>query len=167
MKQKSTQEIMLDKDIEVYERRLKGEIKRLRYDFWTDENMIKKILKYLLEKKLQYTDEQVLEVFSVKFIQKYKLWGVMVYFKGSPYSILDSVYPGKYKEWELKNVPMSTWNMDTAVKAMRWLIETKLKWKREDVCQKLCKRTFTDNGFYGLYIKKLYLGIITDYFYKK
>lgn len=136
--------------IEIYEKRLNGTLDRFPYCYWTDKNTIKVVVKYILEDKLNYSREEIADNFSIKFIMKYKLWGLMQYFRGSPYELLNFVYPGEYLQWELKNVPMNTWNLETAKEALRWLIEKKLKWNKDDVMEKYSKAVFLENGLNGL-----------------
>lgn len=136
-------------DIELYMQRLEDRIPFLPRGFWTSDS-IRQILKYLLEDYLKYDREQILENFSVAFIKKYKLESILKRFSGSPYNLLNHVYPAEYKPWELKNAPVNTWTIDTAIEATKWLLEEKLKWSREDILQNYCKKTFIENGLKGV-----------------
>lgn len=75
---------------------------------------------------------------------------LVIYFKGSPFSALNMVYPGRFKPWELKSTPLSYWNKNTAIKATRWLIEEKLKLTDEDLKNKLSQKLFEENNLLGM-----------------
>jgi hypothetical protein len=53
-----------------------------------------------------------------------------------------------YKEWEF--VKINSWNDDKVKEAVKWLIEEKLKWSHEDVCNGLTAQTFYDNYLGGM-----------------
>ena len=132
-------------DIELYMKRLNGEIRFMPRGFW-DEDTIRRIVIFLLERYLQYDRQQILDNFSITFIRKYKLEGIMKKFNHSPYELLNYIYPGEYKPWELSNAPVNTWTEETAVEALKWLIEEKLMWSREEVIKSYSKKTLIDNG---------------------
>lgn len=132
-------------EIELYMQRLEGKIACLPRGYWTSIT-IRQVIKYLLEDYLKYDREQITKNFSVAFLKKYKLEGIMKKFNGSPYNILNHVYPNEFKPWELSNAPVNTWDEETAIEAFKWLIEDKLKWTREDVVENYCKKTLIDNG---------------------
>lgn len=132
-------------EIELYRKRLNGEIRFMPRGFWSPV-AVRHVVRYLLEDYLKYDREQIVKNFSVAFLKQYKLEGIMKMFNSSPYNILNDVYPGEFKPWELSNAPVNTWTEETAVEALKWLIEEKLMWSREEVIKSYSKKTLIDNG---------------------
>ena len=50
---------------------------------------------------------------------------VQVY-NASPYKAINDLMPGKFKEWELNNVPLNFWSKHNCQKAIIWLITEKI-----------------------------------------
>ena len=48
------------------------------------------------------------------------------------------------------HVANNYWTIDKGIEATKYLIETKLKWNREDICNNYCKQIFIDNDLYGM-----------------
>lgn len=136
-------------DIELYLKRLNGEIPFLPRGFWSSIT-IRQVIKYLLEGYLKYDRDQIVQNFSVAFLKQYKLEGIMKRFNGSPYNILNHVYPNEFKPWELSNAPVNTWTIDTAIEATKWLFEEKLNWNEEEIKLYATRRCFISNGLAGL-----------------
>lgn len=150
MKESVSKELLKLDPKKVYEMRIRNEIYRFPYMFWTDKENIRKVLIYLLEEKLELTKEEIADVMCVDFIKENKLYGIMQYFNGSPYAILDFLYPNYYKKWELKNAPLNTWDDKTTKEAIRWLIEKKKRWNKQQVCKNFNKQLLRDTGLRGL-----------------
>jgi hypothetical protein len=56
-----------------------------------------------------------------------------------------------YKEWQF--IKINVWTDDKVIEAVKWLIEEKLKWSKEEVCKNLTAETFYDNDLGGLLSK--------------
>lgn len=56
-----------------------------------------------------------------------------------------------HKEWQF--IKINSWTDEKVVEAVKWLIEEKLKWSREEVCENLTADTFYDNDLGGLLSK--------------
>lgn len=121
--------------------------------FWTEENAIKAV-KWLIEEKLQWSDDDIKRQISVKTFRDNGLDGLINNcFKSSPFKAIDAAYPGRFKEWELPRVPKNFWTEDTAAKAIRWLIEEKLKWSDGEIKSKFSYVVLEKHGFGPLYGK--------------
>ena len=118
--------------------------------YWTKERAVEATI-WLIEEKLKWSEDTLLENLSARIFIKNGLGGMLVgVFDCSPYAAIDNSYPGKYKPWQFANVPLSYWTKETAAEATKWLIEEKLKWSEEDVVKKLSRKTFYDNGLRGM-----------------
>ena len=127
------------------------EFKVVPVGYWSIEKGIE-ATKWLIEEKLKLTDEQLKEELSYKLFKDNGLAGMMdCVFNGSPYEAINNLYPGKYKAWEFKNVPVGYWrNKNNSSEATRWLIEEKLKLSDEDIKKYLSYKLFKDNGLVGM-----------------
>src|SRR5699024_8894918 len=76
--------------------------------------------------KEQLTDEQLLSVYGEKWLKKHKLISPCgMYWNGSPYAYLNTLYPNQFKEWQLSVVPKNFWTKQKALKILQWTIEEK------------------------------------------
>jgi len=132
---------------DVYEELLDGRRKKFPDGTWNHREEAIRVIKYLIEEKLKWSREDVCKYLSVDVFTKYKLRGLLnKCFNDSPYKALEATYPGVYKGWELQNAPIGFWNKENAVQAMKWLIEEKLKWSREEVCSRFNIKVLNENG---------------------
>ena len=136
--------------IEMYKEKLKGTRKNFVKGVWQRPDAIPnaiKVTKFLIEEKLKLTDEELKEQLSVNLFKDNKLFGMLeCCFNYSPYQVINTTYPNKFKEWEFKNVPNSFWNKERGIKVTKWLIEEKLKLTDEQLKEKLSIKLFTDNN---------------------
>lgn len=141
--------------INVYKMIIKRELKIFPAGFWsTEESMEKavKITKWVIEKKLRWSDEEIKMKFSLKTFKDNYLYGMLVScFNGSPYSALNYIYPNKFKAWELRSVPNNYWSIENGVEATKWLIEDILEWDEIQVKNNLSSRTFKDNNLSSMF----------------
>jgi hypothetical protein len=118
--------------------------------FWNKETSIKAI-KWLIEEKLQWNDEEIKIRLTYKVFESYNLAGMMIQlFNGSPFEAINLAYPNRFKPWELNMSPLKYWNIETAKDAMKWLMNDKLKWSKNEVKNKVNKRFFKDNNLGGM-----------------
>jgi hypothetical protein len=131
----------------VYPGRFKEwELSSVSLGFWTHENAAKAV-KWLIEEKLQWSEEDIKQQFSQKVFINNGLHGLLQeFFKSSPFKALDSTYPGRFNEWELLKVPYNFWTKENTVKAIKWLIEEKLKWPDEEIKRKMSGKVFEKYG---------------------
>ncbi|MCR8860354.1 DUF4046 domain-containing protein, partial [Bacillus pseudomycoides] len=93
--------------------------------FWTKEQGLE-ALRWTIEEKEELTTEQLLQVYSKKWLIKNKLERPSrVYWGSSPYAMLNDLYPGRFKEWELQETPLNFWTKEQGLEALRWTIEEK------------------------------------------
>ncbi len=109
---------------------------------------------WLIEEKLKWSDEEICDKLSYQVFRNNGLSGMVIdIFNGSPYETLNNAYPGKFKPWQLSMTPNNYWNKETAKEATVWLIEEKLKWSDEEICDKLSYQVFKDNGLAGMIVQ--------------
>ena len=135
--------------IEMYKELLKGTRKKFVNGTWQRPDAISnaiKVTKYLIEEKLKLTDEELKEQLSVNLFRDNSLCGMLrSCFDDSPYKVINTVYPNKFKEWEFKSVPMNFWIKEKGTEATKWLIEEKLKLTDEEIKEQLSTNLFKDN----------------------
>ena len=116
------------------------------HGFWNKETA-REATRWLIEEKLKWTDEDIIEKFSYYTFLDNGLIGMLEnVFCTSPYQALENAYPRRFKAWQLSCVVHNYWNKETGIEATKWLIEKKLKWSDEDICNNLCAKTFEKNG---------------------
>ncbi|WP_018767462.1 hypothetical protein [Bacillus sp. 105MF] len=95
--------------------------------FWTRETGLE-ALKWTIEEKEKLTDLHIRSIYSVNWLRKHGMrTPIEYYWNGSPYAMLNDLYPGKFKEWELNMAPLRFWTKEKALEALQWTIEEKEK----------------------------------------
>lgn len=140
--------------VEIYQYVLSEKyIKKFPKYFWEKLESLeyaREILKWLIEEKLGWTDEEIKKNYSAQLLKDNKLSGMFkTLFDNSSYSVINFIYPNKFKPWEFKHAPKNFWNQETMTKAIKWLIEDKLKLLDEQILEISCQ-TFIDHGLWGL-----------------
>jgi len=126
------------------------ELQSVPQDFWT-EHTVKEAITWLIEEKLEWHPNDVRENLGTMTFKENNLEHMLrQFFKFSPHAALEAAYPGEYLPWEIKHTPKNYWNTDTGVTATRWLIEEKLQWSRQQVCDHLDKHEFIKAGLGGM-----------------
>ncbi|MEK4620463.1 hypothetical protein NYE71_31175 [Bacillus sp. FSL K6-0273] len=111
------------------------DMKMAPINFWTKEKGLE-ALKWTIEEKEKLTDEQLLRVYGSKWLQEHKInTPCSKYWNGSPYAMLNELYPGRFKEWELENVPSNFWTKEKSIEVIKWNIESKEKLIKENLIQ--------------------------------
>ena len=109
------------------------------------------VTRTLIEEVLKWSDYKVMKNLNLNVFKRFKLGGmIQIVFNSSVYAALNNAYPGKYKPWQLRNVPIGYWNKTTEAEATRWLIEDRLKLDDNVSTKKLSKKVFLRNGLYGM-----------------
>lgn len=140
--------------VEIYKMVLERALFRFPKGFWVrpdaEKNAIE-VTQYLLENLLHLTNEQIKETLTNEFFRIHRLSGMLhVVFNHSTYKAINTVYPDKFKPWELRCVPQSYWTSERAIQATKWLVEEKLKYSKEDIKKYLTLNIFTKNGLGGM-----------------
>ena len=109
------------------------EVRSVTRNYWTLANGIM-ATKWLIEKKLKWTDEDIKEKISGNVFRENGLGGMLSQlFKSSYYNAINAIYPGRIKPWELSHPPQYYWSITTGIEATKWLIEEKLQWNDDDI----------------------------------
>ena len=117
--------------------------------YWKNKENIIKATKWFIEDKLKLSDDELKKQLSQNLFKDNGLSGLL-YLDGSLYEIINLVYPGKFQPWEFNIVPKGYWkNKENGLKAIKWLIEDKLKLKKDEL-DKITKQTFLENGLSGM-----------------
>jgi hypothetical protein len=120
-------------EIEIYEMVLNKSLSCFPPYFWTGKEGIdaaKILVKYLLEDKLKFNDEDIKNNITAKFFKKYKLGNMLdTIFGNSPFNAINSVYPNRFHEWDF--LCSKKWTKDSVSRAIKWLFEEKLCWDYE------------------------------------
>lgn len=130
------------------------ELPRVPQDFWNKENSIEAI-SWLFNEKLQWDKEEIKEKVTKQTFKENGLLGMLkLVYNCSPYHAIIELYPD-IKPWELQQSPRNFWNKETAIEAMSWLFNEKLKWDKFAVENYTTKKVFTNNNlgymFYNIY----------------
>ncbi|MDR5024114.1 DUF4046 domain-containing protein [Bacillus thuringiensis] len=96
-------------------------------NFWTKEKALE-VLQYVIEEKENLSRYELLDVYGQKWLSQQKLGSPLrVLWEGSPYAMINDLYPGVFKEWQFQMVPNKFWTKEKAREALRWTIEEKEK----------------------------------------
>ncbi|EEM80251.1 DUF4046 domain-containing protein [Bacillus thuringiensis] len=116
---------------QIYQEILDGKRRRFPPNTWSDDqdnNLARRVIKYLIENVLKWDEKKIISDWKEKLIIKYKLGGLLsVKYNGSPYAMINDVYPDYFKEWVFKMTPKNYWTKETALEALKWTIEEKEK----------------------------------------
>ncbi len=127
------------------------ELKYTTEKFWTRKKVIQ-VIRYIFKQK-QWTEEDIKNKTFLELLDRDK--SVLTQarlFKMSPFQVINIIYPNKFKSWELKKIkcPKNYWNVETGKQAVKWLIEEKLKWNKNDIEQNLNIAIFKEYGLYAM-----------------
>lgn len=140
--------------IRVYEKVLSGELKRFPKYTWELPNSLyyaQTITRYLFEKKLNWSIDDIKNQFETNVIIHYKIKGMLAALFTHIFELVDNAYPNKIHPWELTNPPSGFWKSDAnKKKALRWLFEEKLGGDLETIKKNLSTHTFAQYGLAGL-----------------
>lgn len=148
------------KPIEIYKQVLEGKLSRFPKGFWNNIGLAneKAITEYLIETVLEWDKSMVCKKLSQKTFRQNKLGGMLnCSFSSSPYKALDNACSGMYKPWELSHSPINTWDVDTAIEALVWVIEVKCKLNDKQVLEEYGYEFVCSNGLkaaYSLFINE-------------
>ncbi|OTZ79392.1 hypothetical protein BK768_07350 [Bacillus thuringiensis serovar tohokuensis] len=125
------------------------ELKMAPLHFWTKENGLN-ALKWTIEEKEQLDEKEILKVYSTKWLAKHKLTTpCRIFFKDSPYMMINSLYPGRFKEWQFQCVPKYFWTKKIAIEALLWTIEKKEQLNAGELLQKYSLRWIKEQNLYS------------------
>lgn len=102
--------------------------------YWTEQTM-KDALRWLYTEKYSYNEDFIKSSYCASFLKKE---GLNQLSHQPLFELLDYVFPGRFKPWELVRTPQSYWSDETKVEAVRWLYTEKYKWDRQYVLNTYC-----------------------------
>ncbi|KOS27240.1 hypothetical protein ADK18_15245, partial [Bacillus anthracis] len=80
--------------------------------FWTKEKALE-ALKWTVEEKEKLSSFELFQFYSVKWFAIHNFISPFVmYWNGSPYAMINSLYPNKFKEWEFSMTPNNFWTKE-------------------------------------------------------
>lgn len=143
--------------VDIYKEVLSGNRKKFPPHTWNPHlsgfDNSRRCLRYLIYEKLYLsTKSDILNCVTLEFLKTWKLIGAVTYvFNTSPFPYFAFSFPElNLKPWELKVVPKDTWNQDTVIQSVRWMISEQLKWNRCDILERLNYRTFSNYNLSSL-----------------
>ncbi len=108
------------------------EFRKVPPKFWeSKENQRSFVCWIANRKKIDITKKEGLRRITADIIQKNGGSKALIY-AGGLFELLDSVACGKYKKWEI--IKMTSWTEKDIIEATKWLIEEKLLFTPEQVC---------------------------------
>ena len=121
--------------------------KKVHNNFWLKKDNQKAFILWIAKKEgIKLKSKQDFLKITAQMINKYGGSKAMKN-AGGVYNLLDSVYPGRYKEWEITKV--NYWNKEKAIYAIKWLIEERLHLTKEQTCN-IKVQDFMDNDLDGM-----------------
>jgi hypothetical protein len=133
--------------IQTYLKVLSKERKTFPRSFWTKKTA-KTIIKYLIKKESPHPSE-----INYNWFRERKVFRAIITLGYNLYDILNKLFPGKYKPWEIKfNVKWkSKQGKKLAISATRDLFKRKLGLKKkEDIVEYATANLFQDYGLAGM-----------------
>lgn len=125
---------------------------------WEDKDNRILAMDWLINTKLKWTDEDIINKYNNKILIENKLEGLLLVVKGNAFLLLDEYMPNKFKESELKysNYSINYWkDKQNRIKAIKNMIENVLKWNEIQIKKDLSIKTFKENN----------LDILLEYYY--
>jgi hypothetical protein len=84
-------------------------------------------IKTLIEEELKIPLHEIPQIINHQFFEKSGLGGIFNVFNASPYEVINAVYPGQFKPWEFRHVPLNYWkNPENIKQVMDWFLFQKL-----------------------------------------
>ena len=131
------------------------ELKLNKKNLWSNDQICKQALKWLIEEKLKWSLEDIKEFLNSKTFIDNGLKGLLSKYKGSVYEILNKFYTIDINPWELKasRVPNNYWDSPSnRIMAIKDLIENKLAWNDYDIKANISKEIFANYNLQGLIV---------------
>ncbi|MED3686153.1 hypothetical protein P4530_24630 [Bacillus thuringiensis] len=103
------------------------EFKMTPINYWTKAKALE-ALKWTIEEKEKLKDNELLEVYGIRWLSNHKLNSSRrIFWKGIPQSMINELYRERFKEWQFKKTRSNWWTRQKALKALKWLIEEREK----------------------------------------
>jgi len=124
------------------------ELKRVPNTFWKNETNRLAFLNWMAKKEnLDLTKLEDVRKIKATMVQKHG--GIRALRNsGGLYSLICLATGNSIMEWELDKV--NVWTEEKVIRAIKWLIEEKLKWNDEQIYNNLTTKIFEENSLDGL-----------------
>ncbi|MBE7099723.1 DUF4046 domain-containing protein [Bacillus cereus] len=111
---------------DLYPNRFKEwEFKMTPLNFWTKEKALQ-LLKWLIEEEEKLSSKKLMQIYGQKWLNERRLSAPLrLLWDGSPYAMINDLYPNRFKEWEFTKAPNKFWTKEKALQALKWTIEEK------------------------------------------
>lgn len=140
--------------VEIYKEILRGDRGKFPNGTWQRPDALenaKKCIKYSIEEIYKFSTDEIVEKVTAKFFQKNKLSGMLeACFNNSPFDAINTAYPRRFKPWEFGPVSNGYWTDETAKRAIKWILEEKLKLTDTELKEQLSQKIFYENGLRGM-----------------
>ena len=114
-------------------------------NYWTRETA-RFATKYMID-KLNWNDEDIKEKLCLNTFKDFGLLPMLMkIYDSSPYKAINDLYHGRFKEWELNNVPLNFWTDNNCKKAILWVINNKLDNNYKEMPLEEIRTVFVENG---------------------
>ncbi|HGA1022246.1 TPA: DUF4046 domain-containing protein [Bacillus cereus] len=118
-------------------------------NFWTKEKALQ-LLKWLIEEEEKLSPQKLLQIYGQKWLNERRLSAPLrVIWDGSPYAMINDLYPNKFKEWEFTKTPNHFWTKKKALQALKWTIEEKEKLNSDRLKNVYENKWLTRSGLRG------------------
>lgn len=136
---------------DVYPNRFKEwEFKMTPLNFWTKEKALQ-LLRWIIEEEEKLSPQKLLQIYGQKWLSERRLSAPLrVIWDGSPYAMINDLYPNRFKEWEFTKAPNNFWTKEKALQALKWTIEEKEKLNQEQLKNIYGKKWLTQLGLRGV-----------------
>ncbi|MCD3301036.1 hypothetical protein [Clostridium botulinum] len=105
----------------------------------------KQAVKWMLEEKLQWTDEGIKKNYGYNIFRKFNLNGMLNYvFNCSPFKAINSAYPNKFCEEDFNNVPLKYWTKERAIKSIKNFLDN---FTEDEIKNNVSCKFLIENGF--------------------
>ena len=124
------------------------ELNKVENGFWEKEENRKDFMTWLAEKEGICLDSiPDLTKIDAKLIQKYG-GSKAIKYGGGVYELIKLVAEVDVKEWQVIKMPV--WTEEKVRNAVKWLVEERLKWTKEQVVDGISATVFYDNDLGGM-----------------
>lgn len=124
------------------------ELNKVEDGFWSKEENRKEYMLWLANKeKICLNSIHDLQKINAKLIQKYG-GSKAIKFGGGVYELIRLVAEIDVKEWQVIKMPV--WTENKVKMAVKWLIEERLKWDKQQVINSISATVFYDNDLGGM-----------------
>jgi hypothetical protein len=97
---------LTDDPVVIYRAALSGRIRMVFLSMWTHEDAVQRVLDYLINQN-NIAHDDVPRVCDLNWFYRQRLSGVLEHYRGSPYLVFATLYPGKWNaiDFKLTGIP--------------------------------------------------------------